>query len=105
MRFVRHPGKVEWGIGVVAGEDATDLDILFEGVGYRKIAEAFRGLSEVAELYLFALNESALQRYRDYHKDIDEEFDAPSTGRRRDSGAGKTPGASKARGRLTRKPT
>jgi hypothetical protein len=50
MRFVRHPGKAEWGIGVVAGEDTANLDILFEGVGYRKLAKAFRGLAEIADI-------------------------------------------------------
>ncbi len=49
MRFVRHATKTEWGIGVVAGEDTSNLDILFEGVGYRKLAKAFKGLLDVAD--------------------------------------------------------
>ncbi len=49
MRFVRHPKKDEWGLGVVAGEDAANLDVLFEGVGYKKLAKSFPGLLEIAE--------------------------------------------------------
>jgi hypothetical protein len=52
VRFVRHPKKAEWGIGVVAGEDAANVDILFEGVGYRKLAKAFQGLLEIADVEL-----------------------------------------------------
>jgi hypothetical protein len=34
---------------VVAGEDPSNLDILFEGFGHRKIARSFKGLVEVAD--------------------------------------------------------
>lgn len=49
MRFVRNSAKLDWGLGVVAGEDAKNLDILFEGSGYHKLAKAFRGLQEIAD--------------------------------------------------------
>ena len=49
MRFIRHSTKSDWGLGVVTAEDATNLDILFEGIGYRKLAKSFQGLVDVAE--------------------------------------------------------
>jgi Protein of unknown function (DUF3553) len=49
MRFLRHPMKTEWGVGVVVSEDASNVDVLFEGVGYRKMAKSFKGLVEVSE--------------------------------------------------------
>jgi len=48
-RFLRHPGKSEWGLGILAAEDGLNLDVLFEGVGYRKLAKSFQGLLEVPE--------------------------------------------------------
>lgn len=49
MRFVRNSAKQEWGLGVVAGEDGKNLDILFDEGGYHKLAKAFQGLQEVAD--------------------------------------------------------
>ena len=49
MRFVRHSTISEWGLGVVAADDNSNLDILFEGIGYKKVAKAFRGLIELAD--------------------------------------------------------
>lgn len=49
MRFVRHSTISEWGLGVVAAEDYANLDIVFEGVGYKKVAKAFAGLVELAD--------------------------------------------------------
>lgn len=34
MRFFQHPMKPEWGLGVVAAEDPSSLNLLFEGIGY-----------------------------------------------------------------------
>jgi hypothetical protein len=50
MRFVRNSAKTEWGLGVVAGEDAKNLDILFEQGGYYKVAKRFPGLLEIADV-------------------------------------------------------
>ena len=49
MRFVRNSAKREWGLGVVAGEDAKNLDILFDEGGYHKVAKTFPGLQEIAD--------------------------------------------------------
>jgi hypothetical protein len=49
MRFVRHAGRADWGIGVIAAEDAANLDVLFDGVGYRKLAKTFRGLLDLED--------------------------------------------------------
>jgi hypothetical protein len=49
MRFVRHSAKREWGLGVVAGEDAKNLDILFDEGGYHRVAKSFSGLQEIAD--------------------------------------------------------
>jgi hypothetical protein len=49
MRFVRHPVKAQWGLGVIAAEDGSHVVILFEGVGQRKIARTFKGLEEIPD--------------------------------------------------------
>jgi hypothetical protein len=49
MRFVRHTGMQEWGLGVVASEDAANIDVLFEGVGHKKIARTFPKVVDVAD--------------------------------------------------------
>jgi hypothetical protein len=49
MQFFRHPMKPEWGLGVVAGKDPANINLLFEGMGYKKIAKSFKGLVEVAD--------------------------------------------------------
>jgi hypothetical protein len=49
MRFVRNRAKPDWGIGVVATEADSSLDVLFEGVGHRRLAKSFGGLIEVAD--------------------------------------------------------
>lgn len=41
--------KPEWGLGVVATEDLSNLNLLFEGIGYKRIARSFKGLVEVAD--------------------------------------------------------
>jgi hypothetical protein len=49
MRFVRSSASAAWGLGVVAAEDAKNLDVLFEAIGYRKLAKTFSGLREIAD--------------------------------------------------------
>jgi hypothetical protein len=49
MRFVRHSTIADWGLGVIAAEDASNVDILFEGVGSKKLAKSFQGLIHLAE--------------------------------------------------------
>jgi hypothetical protein len=49
MRFVRHSTNSSWGIGAVAAEDASNQELLFEGVGYKKVAKSFHVLAELAD--------------------------------------------------------
>jgi hypothetical protein len=49
MRFVRHPTNADWGLGVVAAEDPANVTILFEGIGYMKVAKVDLGLLPVAD--------------------------------------------------------
>jgi hypothetical protein len=46
MRFVRHP---TWGLGVVTAEDQSNLSILFESAGRKRLAKSFKGLVEVPD--------------------------------------------------------
>lgn len=47
MRFVRHAGKPEWGLGVVAAEDGAKLRVLFEDAGYKVLAAGFPAIMDV----------------------------------------------------------
>lgn len=49
MRFVRHSVKSEWGLGVIAGEDSLNLDIIFESQKRLKVAKSFKGLVEIED--------------------------------------------------------
>jgi hypothetical protein len=49
MHFVRHPINADWGLGVIAAQDASNLSILFEGSGYKKVAQTYLGLIHVAD--------------------------------------------------------
>jgi Protein of unknown function (DUF3553) len=50
MRFVRHSTMPVWGLGVVAGEDGSNVDVIFEGGGRRKLNKSFAGLVEIADV-------------------------------------------------------
>lgn len=49
MRFVRHTGMPHWGLGIVLSERACAVDILFEGVGYKRLTPGFPKLVGVAD--------------------------------------------------------
>jgi hypothetical protein len=49
MRFVRHKANVDWGLGVVSAEDGSNLHILFEAAGYKKIAKKVPVLIDVSD--------------------------------------------------------
>ena len=66
MRFVRHSTKSEWGLGVVATADASNLDVLFEGVGYKKLAKSTPVLIHIADGGVPA--DHALRKREDWSK-------------------------------------
>jgi hypothetical protein len=49
MRFVRHGGMPEWGLGVVLDERGCALDIVFETAGYKRITPGFAKLVGVPD--------------------------------------------------------
>ncbi|MDP9150030.1 MAG: DUF3553 domain-containing protein [Myxococcota bacterium] len=66
MRFVRNSTASDWGVGVVAGDDAVKLTILFDGAGYKKVERGFRGLVELPDADVPANH--ALRKPQDWPK-------------------------------------
>ena len=49
VRFVRHTGTPSWGLGVIAAEDGSKLDVLFETMGHKKFERGSARLAEVPD--------------------------------------------------------
>ena len=49
MTFVRHPRKLEWGIGRVISEEGGDIVVYFEGGGPKKLRMPISALEVVAD--------------------------------------------------------
>jgi hypothetical protein len=49
MRFVRHAGMPDWGLGVVASDDGSSLDVLFEGIGHKRVVQGFAKIVDVPD--------------------------------------------------------
>lgn len=66
MRFVQHSAKSEWGLGVVAGEDSSNVDVVFDGIGRKRLKKSPERLVEIDEASVPA--EHPLRRLEEWPK-------------------------------------